>query len=130
MSRVVSQDDVRLAVDVARREGWSDFRAPPERHPPRTLEEATAIARVQAAKRTPERAPERSGRAPRWAWVAMLLAAALVLGLCWYVSPGRTIAGLVGVALFCGIALMRRRRRAARPPGGRAGAWDPFRRTA
>ena len=129
MSGAVSQDDVRLAVDVARREGWSDFRTPPERHPPRTLAEATALARVQAAKRMPDRAPERSGRTPRWAWPAMALLAVLVLGLCWYVSPGRTIAGLVGVALFCGIAFMRRRR-PGRSPGGRASAWDPFRRTA
>ena len=115
MSTLVSEQEIELAVAVAHREGWADLGSPPEEHPPRTLAEALAVARLQEARArsqrpTPERAPART---PRWAWAVMIVLAVAMLGVCWWVSPGRTIAGLVVVGVFVTMGYLRRRRPAA-----------------
>jgi Flp pilus assembly protein TadB len=109
---MVSDEEMELAVAVARREGWADLGSPPEDHPPRTLSEALAVARLQQA-RTQARARSRAGGpagTPRWAWGVMIALAVAILGVCWWVSPGRTVAGLVVVAVFVTVGLLRRRR--------------------
>lgn len=119
----ISEETIQTVVAVARREGWVDLRSPVERHPPRTLGEVEAIARFQAARREADRRRSRPGRErtrpPAWAWALVAALALAVLGACWYVSPGRTVAAAVGVAVFCAIALLRRgkgRRRDPRRP--------------
>ena len=107
MSRpALSDAELALVAAVAGREAWTDLSAPPQDHPPRTLEEERAVARFGAA--VPSR---RRGRPS--ALRGRLAVAALtvgVLGACWWVSPTRTAIGLIGAGLFSLVALRRRGR--------------------
>lgn len=108
----ISDAELAVVAAVAGREGWSDLSAPPQDHPPRTLAEELAVARFRGA------IPRvRSARAARIRGrLAVVLLSALVLGVCWYVSPTRTAIGLIGAGLFSLIALRRSGRREARGP--------------
>jgi hypothetical protein len=113
----VSDEELLLVAEVARREGWEDLARPPAAHAaPRSLQEAAAVARFAAlaADRAPRSRAGPDGRAR----LALALAAAAVVGACWWVSPARTAIALLGAGLICLIALRRRRR--AGPP---ARAW-------
>lgn len=114
-------------AQVAQREGWADPRRPPAAHGPRSLHEALAIARFEeAARARGRRRPEPSPRRRLWSWVAMIVLGLALLGLCWYVSPGRTLLAIAGVALFCLLAVQRRSRKAARGARRARSAPRPF----
>ena len=105
---------------VAEREGWDDPAAPPASHDPRTLDEEAAVARFAAAQRPARRARARLAYETK-VRLGLILAAIVVLGACWWVSPTRTALGLMGAGLVCLVAMRRRRRRAT----GRAGGVGP-----
>ncbi len=125
--------DMALVAGVARREGWDHTLQPPAGHGPRTLAEAQAVDRFQVALRArrdppPVRVDLRT-RIARLSTVAktriaMVLAAVLVLGVCWAVSPQRTALGLLGAGIICLIAARRRGRRDPSPAGRPTGVWS------
>jgi len=108
----ISDTELAVVARVAGRESWSDLGAPPESHGPRTIDEELAVLRFRAA--LPSRG-RRMSTAVR-ARLAIVALSAVVLGACWLVSPTRTAIGLFGAALFCVVAL-RRRRASPRRPG-------------
>lgn len=116
-----SVEDLRVAAAVAAREGWRDPACAPRVHPPRTLEEQAAVARLSAAAsvRRPSRAP--IGPALRVRLMLLTLSVVL-LGVCWWVSPTRTALGLLVAGGVCVVAQRRRRTRARRVGPRAAGA--------
>jgi Flp pilus assembly protein TadB len=110
----VSDAQLLLVAEVARREGWGDLREPVLEAFPRTLAEHEAV-RVYAAA-LPARGRADAARRMRRARIAMLALLAVGLVACWLVSPERTALALVVAGLFSLLALRRRRRRAARTP--------------
>lgn len=115
-------------AQVAQREGWADPRRPPAAHGPRSLHEALAIARFEEAARARGRGrPEPSPRRRLWSWAAMAVLGLALLGFCWYVSPGRTLLAIAGVALFCLLAMQRRARKGSRSGRRPGAAARPFR---
>lgn len=110
VTHALSDADLGLVADVARREAWADLSAPPATHPPRTLREERAVTLFAAA------GPRRRDRR-RSALRARLMVAAIVagvLGTCWIISPTRTAVGLIGAGVVCLIAMGRRGRRQRR----------------
>jgi hypothetical protein len=114
--QAITDDELTLVAEVARREGWDDLARPPESHAPRSLGEERAVARF--AEAVPRRA-RRTATLEMRARVGLVALAVVVLGVCWWVSPTRTAIGLVGAGIFCLWSLRRSRRRAR---GGRAPA--------
>ena len=106
----ISDDELLIVARIAQREGWADLATPPSDHGPRTLEEEWAVGRYADA--VPKGASERVRRIR--IRIAMIAAALVVLGACWWVSPSRTAIGLIGAGLFSLVALRRSRRRATR----------------
>lgn len=115
-AQAITDDELALVADVARREGWDDLARPPERHAPRSLDEELAVARF--AEAVPRRA-RRSASLQLRARIGLVALAVVVLGACWWVSPTRTAIGLVGAGIFSLWSLRRSRRRAR---DGRAAA--------
>jgi len=114
-TQAITDDELTLVADVARRERWDDLARPPDDHTPRSLHEELAVARFRRA--VPRRS-RRSASLELRARVGLVALAIVVLGACWWVSPTRTAIGLVGAGVFCLWSLRRARRRAR---GGRAG---------
>lgn len=110
-----TDQELATVARVAGREGWDDLSAPPEAHPPRTLEEELAVARF--AEALPRRRPAGARARRIRARLAVAALSAVVLGGCWVVSPTRTAIGLLGAGVFSMVALHRSRRRAPRAPG-------------
>jgi hypothetical protein len=124
----IHEDDLLIVARVAEREGWQGLEPPPSAHPPRTLAEQTALARFGASMGAPER--RRRARVGHEAKVrlAMVAAALVVLGACWWVSPARTALGLLGAGIVCLVAARRHRRGAGSGRGAPRAA--PFGRGA
>lgn len=112
----VTDAELVLVAEVARREGWTDLARPPvvgEGHP-RSLAEAQAVARFARAAGVAA-APKERGKGLR-ARLVVAVVCLLALGVCWWVSPTRTAIGLLGAGAFCLIALRRRGKRTRRRP--------------
>jgi hypothetical protein len=120
----VHEGDLLIVARVAEREGWHDIDPPAGAHPPRTIAEQAAVARVAALTDAPGRRVARMGRAVR-ARLVTVAVVVMVLGACWWVSPARTALALLGAGLVC---LVAARRRGA--PYGPAGLRSPLRRPA
>lgn len=119
----VEMDDrqMQIVARVARREGWTDPADPPALHSPRTLDEERAVARFIAGSAPARRRASRpSLSAQARVRLVMVLAALVVLGACWWVSPARTALGLLGAGVVCLIAMRRRRRRTPASPAAAA----------
>ena len=114
-TQAITDDELALVADVARREGWDDLTRPPERHAPRSIDEELAVGRFSSA--VPRRSRRSLSLALR-ARIGLVVLAVVVLGACWWVSPTRTAIGLVGAGIFSLWSLRRARRRSRE---GRAG---------
>lgn len=107
----LSDRDLATVAAVAQRERWVNLAAPPEGHSPRTVGEAEAIAHfLSAAERRNRRGRDRA----RNARIAVVVIVAVVLGLCWYVSPERTALGLLAAGFIALVAHRVGRRRQKR----------------
>lgn len=121
--------ELALVADVARREAWPDPASPPATHGPRSIAEMRAVGRFEerlaAAGAATRPAPGWRSRLSYAAKVriAMIAAAVVVLGACWWVSPARTALGLLGAGVVCLVAMRRSRRRAGPPPRRPIGLW-------
>lgn len=125
-------DDLLIVARVAEREGWEQLDSPPLSHPPRTLAEQTAVARFSASLSAPARRSRPRVGYEAKVRLAMVAAALVVLGVCWWASPARTALGLLGAGIVCLIAVRRRHRAtergrgAARPAVFSRGALRPW----
>lgn len=109
----LTEQQYHLVAAVAEREAWDDLATPPAAGAcSRTLAEHEAVARYVAA--LPGPAAARRGLDPRVARLTMVVACVAALGVCWWVSPGRTAVGLIAAGAFCLWSLRRRRAREAR----------------
>jgi hypothetical protein len=97
-----------LVAGVAQREGWADLARPPAAFAPRTIDEAAAVERYAAAAAAREPRPRDPRRRAR---IATVVATALTLGVCWWVSPTRTAIAVLAVGAIAMFAMARRRRR-------------------
>ena len=110
----ISDDHLATVATVARRERWVDLTSPPDRHGPRSVAAAVAVARfVDAADQRRRRVKDRS----RNARIAVVVLVAVVLGACWLVSPERTALALLAAGLIAFVAHSTGRRRRHRREG-------------
>lgn len=116
---LISDDELAVVAEVARREGWVDLARPPESHAPRSIAEERAVARFTQAVPRRRRIPNLALRAR----IGIVVLTVVVLGACWWISPTRTAIGLIGAGIFSAFALRRARRREG------AGARGPARRS-
>lgn len=115
----ITDQQLALVGDVARREGWRDLGDPPLAGGPRSLSEQLAIANyIDTVMPMPAKDPIHARRRARIAMVGLLLIGLIV---CWMVSPERTALGLVVAGVFCLFAFRKSRRRGRRSASGPAG---------
>lgn len=120
----IDDRQMQIVARVARREGWTDPADPPAVHSPRTLDEERAVAWfIAGSAPAPPPASRPSLSAQARVRLAMVVAAVVVLGVCWWVSPARTALGLLGAGVVCLVAMRRRRRRNPAPPAARPVPW-------
>lgn len=108
----ITDQQLALVGDVARREGWRDLGDPPLAGGPRTLSEQLAIASyIDTVMPVTAKDPIRARRRAR---IAMVVLGLIGLLVCWMVSPERTAIGLVVAGVFCLLSFRKGRRRGSR----------------
>jgi hypothetical protein len=113
----ITDQQLALVGDVARREGWRDLGDPPLAGGPRSLSEQLAIASyIDTVMPMASKDPINARRRARIGMVGLLVVGLIV---CWIVSPERTALGLLVAGIFCLFAFRKSRRRGAR--AGRSG---------